>query len=77
MAVVELCDRMVSHLAPLLTAGRTKITIQHRNVGEWHRNVGEWHWQSSGRALHRDPAQSAQLVPSPVLAPRHLWLISR
>ncbi|KFP11119.1 putative G-protein coupled receptor 144, partial [Egretta garzetta] len=33
MAVVELCDRMVSHLAPMLTAGRTKITIQHRNVG--------------------------------------------
>lgn len=35
MAVVELCDRMVSLLAPLLTAGRTKITIQHRNVGKW------------------------------------------
>ncbi|NXU55439.1 AGRD2 protein, partial [Turnix velox] len=33
MAVVELCDKMVSHLAPLLTAGRTKITIQHGNVG--------------------------------------------
>ncbi|NXV49520.1 AGRD2 protein, partial [Uria aalge] len=33
MAVVELCDRMVSHLAPLLTAERTKITIQHGNVG--------------------------------------------
>ncbi|NWS54039.1 AGRD2 protein, partial [Chunga burmeisteri] len=33
MAVVELCDRMVSHLAPLLTAGRTKITIRHGNVG--------------------------------------------
>ncbi|KAF1636730.1 Adhesion G-protein coupled receptor D2, partial [Eudyptes filholi] len=33
MAVVELCNRMVSHLAPLLTAGRTKVTIQHRNVG--------------------------------------------
>ncbi|NXX85269.1 AGRD2 protein, partial [Urocolius indicus] len=33
MAVVEFCDRMVSHLAPLLTAGRTKVTIQHRNVG--------------------------------------------
>ncbi|OPJ67604.1 hypothetical protein AV530_001881 [Patagioenas fasciata monilis] len=33
MAVVELCDRMVSHLAPLLSTGRTKITIQHRNVG--------------------------------------------
>ncbi|KAF1537068.1 Adhesion G-protein coupled receptor D2, partial [Eudyptula albosignata] len=33
MAVVELCNRMVSHLAPLLAAGRTKVTIQHRNVG--------------------------------------------
>ncbi|KGL99126.1 putative G-protein coupled receptor 144, partial [Charadrius vociferus] len=33
MAVVELCDRMVSHLAPLLTADRTKITIQRGNVG--------------------------------------------
>ncbi|NXW58619.1 AGRD2 protein, partial [Eurystomus gularis] len=33
MAVVKLCDRMMSHLAPLLTAGRTKITIQHGNVG--------------------------------------------
>ncbi|NWX06520.1 AGRD2 protein, partial [Caloenas nicobarica] len=33
MAVVELCDRMVSHLALLLTAGRTKITIRHRSVG--------------------------------------------
>ncbi|NWH27053.1 AGRD2 protein, partial [Grus americana] len=33
MTVVELCDRMVSHLAPLLTAGRTKITVQHKSVG--------------------------------------------
>ncbi|NXG80014.1 AGRD2 protein, partial [Baryphthengus martii] len=33
MAVVELCDRMTSHLVPLLTEGRTKITIQHGNVG--------------------------------------------
>ncbi|NXI34290.1 AGRD2 protein, partial [Galbula dea] len=33
MAVVELCDRMMSHLAPLLTSGRTKIMIQHGNVG--------------------------------------------
>ncbi|XP_053940549.1 adhesion G-protein coupled receptor D2 isoform X2 [Cuculus canorus] len=33
MAVVELCDRMVSHLARLLTAGRTKVTIQHGSVG--------------------------------------------
>lgn len=49
MAVVELCDRMVSHLAPLLTAGRTKITIQHGNVGEWH-------GQSWGRASHWDAA---------------------
>ncbi|KAM9521992.1 adhesion G protein-coupled receptor D2 isoform 2-T4 [Guaruba guarouba] len=33
MAVVELCDKMVSLLAPLLTAGRTKIMVQHGNVG--------------------------------------------
>ncbi|NXH22050.1 AGRD2 protein, partial [Bucco capensis] len=33
MAVVELCNRMMSHLTPLLTSGRTKITIQHGNVG--------------------------------------------
>ncbi|XP_015734911.1 adhesion G-protein coupled receptor D2 isoform X1 [Coturnix japonica] len=33
MAVVELCDRVVSLLAPLLNSGRTKITIQHQNVG--------------------------------------------
>ncbi|NXI84730.1 AGRD2 protein, partial [Rhipidura dahli] len=33
MAVVELCDRMVSLLVPLLTEERTKITIQHGNVG--------------------------------------------
>lgn len=49
MTVVELCDRMVSHLAPLLTAGRTKITVQHRSVGEWH-------WQSLGRVSHQDTA---------------------
>ncbi|NXH00761.1 AGRD2 protein, partial [Loxia leucoptera] len=33
MAVVELCDRMVSLLVPLLTTERTKITIQHGNIG--------------------------------------------
>ncbi|XP_039939396.1 adhesion G-protein coupled receptor D2 isoform X1 [Hirundo rustica] len=33
MAVVELCDRMMSLLVPLLTPERTKITIQHRNIG--------------------------------------------
>ncbi|NWR33623.1 AGRD2 protein, partial [Tachuris rubrigastra] len=33
MAVVELCDRMVSLLVPLLTAERTRITIQHGNIG--------------------------------------------
>ncbi|XP_048822359.1 adhesion G-protein coupled receptor D2 isoform X5 [Lagopus muta] len=33
MAVVELCDRVVSLLAPLLTSGRTKIRIQHQNIG--------------------------------------------
>lgn len=36
MAVVELCDRMVSLLVPLLTPERTKIMIQHGNIGEWH-----------------------------------------
>ncbi|NXT72076.1 AGRD2 protein, partial [Chaetops frenatus] len=33
MAVVELCNRMVSLLVPLLTPERTKIMIQHGNVG--------------------------------------------
>ncbi|KAJ7425245.1 adhesion G-protein coupled receptor D2 isoform X2 [Pitangus sulphuratus] len=33
MAVVELCDRVVSLLVPLLTAERTRITIQHGNIG--------------------------------------------
>ncbi|KFW87434.1 putative G-protein coupled receptor 144, partial [Manacus vitellinus] len=33
MAVVELCDRMVSLLVPLLTAERTRIRVQHRNIG--------------------------------------------
>ncbi|XP_063265402.1 adhesion G-protein coupled receptor D2 [Prinia subflava] len=33
MAVVELCDRMVSLLVPLLTPERTKITIQQGNIG--------------------------------------------
>ncbi|KAF4797730.1 adhesion G protein-coupled receptor D2 [Turdus rufiventris] len=33
MAVVELCDRMVSLLVPLLTPERTKIMMQHGNIG--------------------------------------------
>ncbi|NXK40826.1 AGRD2 protein, partial [Piprites chloris] len=33
MAVVQLCDRMVLLLVSLLTAERTRITIQHRNIG--------------------------------------------
>ncbi|NXQ63136.1 AGRD2 protein, partial [Anthoscopus minutus] len=33
MAVVELCDRMMSLLVPLLTPERTKITVQHENIG--------------------------------------------
>ncbi|KAM8796603.1 adhesion G protein-coupled receptor D2 [Eudromia elegans] len=33
MAVVEISDRVVSNLALLLTARRTKITVQHGNVG--------------------------------------------
>ncbi|NWI71971.1 AGRD2 protein, partial [Todus mexicanus] len=47
MAVVELCDRMVSHLAPLLTTGRTKVTIQHGNVG-LHRVVVKNMWFGYG-----------------------------
>ncbi|NXL72231.1 AGRD2 protein, partial [Leptocoma aspasia] len=33
MAVVEFCDRMMSHLVLLLTPERTKITILHGNIG--------------------------------------------
>ncbi|NXC20117.1 AGRD2 protein, partial [Corythaeola cristata] len=51
MAVVELCDRMVSHLAPLLTAGRTRITIQHGNVG-LRRVVVKNMWFGSGSLQH-------------------------
>lgn len=61
MAVVELCDRMVSLLVPLLTTERTKITIQHGNIGEWH-------W----RASHQDPDQPPHLVPTQI----HSWLLS-
>lgn len=67
MAVVELCDRMVSLLVLLLTPERRKITILHGNIGEWH-------W----RVSHPDPDQSPCLVPSPnpLLAPLLLWLTS-
>lgn len=63
MAVVELCDRMVSLLVPLLTPERTKIMIQHGNIGEWH-----------CRLSHQSPC----LIPSPnpLLAPLLLWLTS-
>ncbi|XP_008934571.1 PREDICTED: probable G-protein coupled receptor 144, partial [Merops nubicus] len=56
MAVVELCDRMMSHLAPLLTTGRTKITIQHGNVGLEVRKL-----DLSGQ----EPSSGAYLVQSP------------
>ncbi|KFO82578.1 putative G-protein coupled receptor 144, partial [Cuculus canorus] len=51
MAVVELCDRMVSHLARLLTAGRTKVTIQHGSVG-FHRVMVKNMWFGYGSLQH-------------------------
>ncbi|NXO01711.1 AGRD2 protein, partial [Rhinopomastus cyanomelas] len=33
MAAVELCDRVMSHLAQLLSAGRPRIAVRHGNVG--------------------------------------------
>ncbi|NXK89360.1 AGRD2 protein, partial [Formicarius rufipectus] len=57
MAVVELCDRMGSLLVPLLTAGRTKITIQHGNTG-LHRVMVKNLWFGYG-ALQRCLSSSA------------------
>ncbi|NXH82393.1 AGRD2 protein, partial [Edolisoma coerulescens] len=47
MAVVELCDRMLSLLVPLLTAERTTITILHGNVG-FHRVTVKNMWFGYG-----------------------------
>ncbi|NWI93650.1 AGRD2 protein, partial [Pitta sordida] len=67
MAVVELCDRMASLLVPLLTAERTKITIQHRNIGlrrvtvknMWFGYGSLQRCLSSGSAVSQDVAASA------------------
>ncbi|XP_041262659.1 adhesion G-protein coupled receptor D2 [Onychostruthus taczanowskii] len=50
MAVVELCDRMVSLLVPLLTTERTKITIQHGNIGMEVRELELSEQELSGQA---------------------------
>ncbi|XP_053817914.1 adhesion G-protein coupled receptor D2 [Vidua chalybeata] len=56
MAVVELCDRMVSLLVPLLTTERTKITIQHGNIGMEVRELELSEQELSG---------SAYVIPTP------------
>ncbi|KAM4889864.1 adhesion G protein-coupled receptor D2 [Sylvia borin] len=50
MAVVELCDRMVSLLVPLLTPERTKITIQYGNIGVEVRELELGEQELSGEA---------------------------
>ncbi|NWZ36147.1 AGRD2 protein, partial [Brachypodius atriceps] len=57
MAVVELCDRMVSLLVPLLTPERTKITILHGNIG-LHRVTVKHMWFGYG-SLQRSLSSSA------------------
>ncbi|XP_068067250.1 adhesion G-protein coupled receptor D2 [Anomalospiza imberbis] len=56
MAVVELCDRMASLLVPLLTTERTKITIQHGNIGMEVRELELSEQELSG---------SAYVIPTP------------
>nr|XP_025956658.1 adhesion G-protein coupled receptor D2 [Dromaius novaehollandiae] len=56
MAVVEISDRVVSNLAPLLTAGRTKITIQHGNVGMEVRKL---------ELSKQEPSSEVYLIQSP------------
>ncbi|NWR17406.1 AGRD2 protein, partial [Emberiza fucata] len=72
MAVVELCDRMVSLLVPLLTTERTKITIQHGNIG-LHRVTVKNMWFGYG-SLQRCLSSSAVSpgTAAPDGAHRHL-----
>ncbi|NXL17921.1 AGRD2 protein, partial [Setophaga kirtlandii] len=72
MAVVELCDRMVSLLIPLLTTERTKITIQHGNIG-LHRVTVKNMWFGYG-SLQRCLSNSAvsQDSAAPDGAQKHL-----
>ncbi|NXQ86140.1 AGRD2 protein, partial [Nyctibius grandis] len=75
MAVVELCDRMVSHLAPLLTAGRTKITIQHGNVGLHRVTVkNTWFGYGSLQRCLSGAASSAVLQDGPASDGGHKYL---
>ncbi|NXC84050.1 AGRD2 protein, partial [Cercotrichas coryphoeus] len=88
MAVVELCDRMVSLLVPLLTPDRTKIMIQHGNIG-LHRVTVKNMWFGYGSlqrclSVSQDTAasdggqkQSAETKGEPKISPHEdLFLIS-
>ncbi|NWU36710.1 AGRD2 protein, partial [Hylia prasina] len=67
MAVVELCDRMVSFLVPLLTPERTKITIQHGNIG-FHRVTVKNMWFGYGSLQRGLSSSSASAVSQDVAA---------
>ncbi|NXO82709.1 AGRD2 protein, partial [Sitta europaea] len=67
MAVVELCDRMVSLLVPLLTPERTKITIQHGNIG-LHRVTVKNMWFGYGSLQRCLSSGSASAVSQDVAA---------
>ncbi|NWT69535.1 AGRD2 protein, partial [Prunella himalayana] len=68
MAVVELCDRMVSLLVPLLTTQRTKITIQHGNIG-LHRVTVKNMWFGYGSLQRCLSSSSTSAVSQDVAAP--------
>ncbi|NWH85387.1 AGRD2 protein, partial [Aegithalos caudatus] len=67
MAVVELCDRMVSLLVPLLTPERTKITIQHGNIG-LHRVTVKNMWFGYGSLQHSLSSSSTSAVSQDMTA---------
>ncbi|NWT22186.1 AGRD2 protein, partial [Cardinalis cardinalis] len=79
MAVVELCDRMVSLLVPLLTTERTKITIQHGNIG-LHRVTVKNMWFGYGslqRCLSSSAVSQDTAAPDGAQNPREdLFLIA-
>ncbi|NXT09679.1 AGRD2 protein, partial [Prunella fulvescens] len=68
MAVVELCDRMVSLLVPLLTTERTKITIQHGNIG-LHRVTVKNMWFGYGSLQRCLSSSGTSAVSQDVAAP--------
>uniref|UniRef100_A0A8C4XZW1 Adhesion G protein-coupled receptor D2 n=1 Tax=Gopherus evgoodei TaxID=1825980 RepID=A0A8C4XZW1_9SAUR len=69
MTVVENMDRMASNLDQLLTAERTKIAIQYRNIGECEQPGAPLHWK--GASLNS--LQAVAVIVSLVLSvPRYL-----